>query len=411
MSIDATSFLQDQIRKAKRRMEIALSKGETMEAALQARRVAELLRELAKRRPWGRKTLLELAEEYEELARKLSSGERIPPRGPEKPPRRAPKGPGRPGGGGAAGGGELGELDEEFVRQAEQLIARADVSWDEIVGLEEAKKALIEAIYYSMARPSVPGVRVEPPRRILLYGPPGTGKTMLAMAASNMLGATFMYVSVDRVLSRYVGDSPRMISAIFRVAMARAPSIVFFDEMETLAVKRDSGREAATGLVQTLLTELDGFKTKRLERPVIVIAATNKPWLLDEAILSRFEKQIYTPLPGREARMELFRLELERKGFQIEGITYEELADMTEGYSGRDIRNIARQAVIYMLRRANPDIYERLSRITSPDQLARETYRVLPITREELVRAIESVKPAVTPEDLRRYEEWRKSHE
>lgn len=408
MSVDPTSFLHEEVRRSKRRLERALSRGDTVTARRQALRIAELLRELAKYKRVGGKELLALASEYEELARRLSVGEVV---GVESVP-----------GGGVAGverrkrggrvsgrGGEVGGLDREFEAQAEALIARADVTWDDIVGLEDVKRALIEAIYFSLARPEEP-VKVEPPRRFLLYGPPGTGKTMLAMAASNMLGATFFNVSVDRVLSRYVGDSPRMISAIFRVAYRRAPSIIFFDEVETLVARRDSGREAATGVVQTFLTELDGFKSKKLDKPVIVIAATNKPWMLDEAILSRFEKRIYIPLPDRAAREQLFRLHIEGRGFKLQGITYAELAELTEGYSGRDIANICKEAIMAMLREANPDIYSRITGVKSLQQLREAKYRVKPITRKHLLDAIKRIKPAVGPEDLEKYAEWAKQH-
>lgn len=410
MGIDPTSFLHEEVRKAKRRLEKALAKGDHLAAARQARRVAELLRELAKYKRVGGKDLLRLAEEYDALARKLKTGEAVPASqlpeevGEElrKPPTLKPKAR-------RAETGEVVKMDKEFESIAESLIAKADVTWDDIAGLDRVKKALMEAIYFSIARPEAP-VKLEPPRRFLLYGPPGTGKTMLAMAASNMLKATFFNVSVDRVLSRYVGDSPRIISAIFRVAYRKAPSIIFFDEIETLVAKRDTGKEAATGVVQTFLTELDGFKSKHLDKPVIVIAATNKPWMLDEAILSRFEKRVYIPLPDKEARKELFRLEIEKKGFTLEGITYDELAEMTEGYSGRDIRNACKEAIMAMLRRANPDIYERIMRVSTLAELQQAKYRVLPIKREEIVEAIKRVKPATTPEDIRRYEEWAKVH-
>lgn len=390
-------------------MEKSLSQGDYYTASIQAKRIAELLRELAKVRKWGQKDLLSLAREYEDLAKRLSKGKPpirpIPtvPAGKQQAPQPARRAAHR-----ETSGSE--GLDSEFDKQAETLITRADVTWDDIAGLEDVKKSLVEAIFYSVALPEDPGVKVDPPRRFLLYGPPGTGKTMLAMAASNMLGATFINVSVDRVLSRYVGDAPRMISAIFRLAVKRAPSIVFFDEVETLMMKRDSGREAASGLVQTLLTELDGFKTKKLEKPVIVIAATNKPWLLDEAILSRFEKRIYVPLPDKEAREAIFRLNIERKGFKLEGITYEELAEKTEGYSGRDISNACREAIMMMLRRSNPDIYRRLSEIKDPSSLTNIRYRVSPIKREEILLALEKVKPPITPEDIRRYREWAAAH-
>ena len=405
MSIDPTAFLHDEVKRAKARLEKALARGDTATAYRQARRVAELLRELAKYKRVGGKELLRLASEYEELANRLR-GSSAAKRPLSRQPARI-RGGTR--GGAAERGSETARMDEEFEAQAEALIARADVTWDDIAGLEEAKKSLIEAIYFSLAKPEAP-VEITPPRRFLLYGPPGTGKTMLAMAASNMLGATFFNVSVDRVLSRYVGDSPRMISAIFRVAARRAPSIIFFDEIEVLVAKRDTGKEAATGVVQTFLTELDGFKSKKLEKPVIVIAATNKPWMLDEAILSRFEKRIYIPLPDHEARKQLFRLELEKKGFKIQGITYDELADLTEGYSGRDIANACKEAIMQMLREANPDIYTKTTGPLTLQQLQQAKYRVKPITRKHLLQALQKTKPATTQEELQKYKEWASKH-
>jgi len=416
LGIDPTSFLHEEVKKSKKRLEKALSRGDTVTAYRQAKRVAELLRELARYKRVGGKELLRLAEEYEELARRLRTGELVP--ASQIPPHKTlgttpstsrsvphTKSMGSRG----ARLGETTKLDLEFEAQAETLIAKADITWDDIAGLDEVKKALIEAIYFSLAKPEQP-VKIEPPRRFLLYGPPGTGKTMLAMAASNMLGATFFNVSVDRVLSRYVGDSPRMISAIFRVAYRRAPSIIFFDEIETLVARRDLGKEAATGVVQTFLTELDGFKSKRLDKPVIVMAATNKPWMLDEAILSRFEKRIHIPLPDKEARKQIFKIHLEKKGFKIQGITYEELAELTKGYSGRDIANICKEAIMQMLRRANPDIYGKLTIIKNIHQLQQMKYRIQPITREELLTAIKKTKPAITPQDIQKYYEWAKLH-
>jgi len=414
LSIDASSFLHEELKKTKRKLEKALREGDTRIAARLAKRMSELLRELAKYRSWGSKELLDLAKEYNELYQRLMRGEIIERQAPSITSvarvvieRKGEQPPSRPAG--VKVKGEVSKLDEEFDAEALKLIAKADVTWDDIAGLEEVKRTLMEALFYSLAKPSIP-VKIEPPRRFLLYGPPGTGKTMLAMAASNMLKATFFNVSVDRVLSRYVGDSPRMISAIFRQAIRHAPSIIFFDEVEVLVARRDSDRQAATGVVQTFLTELDGFKTKKLEKPVIVIAATNKPWMLDEAILSRFEKRIYIPLPDYEARKQMFRIHLEKKGFQITGITYDELARLTEGYSGRDIRNICQTAIMMMLRRANPIIIEKLMKVKDLSELERETYRIEPITRQELLKAINSVKPAVTIEDIKKYEEWSKQY-
>lgn len=413
LSIDASGFLHEELKRTKRKLEKALREGDTRVAARLAKRMSELLRELAKYKRWGSKELLNLAKEYDDLYQKLMRGEIIVER---QAPSITVAGAAVEGEGertakpvGFKVKGEVSKLDEEFDAEALKLIAKADVTWDDIAGLEEVKRTLMEALFYSLAKPSIP-VKIEPPRRFLLYGPPGTGKTMLAMAASNMLKATFFNVSVDKVLSRYVGDSPRMISAIFRQAIKHAPSIIFFDEIEVLVARRDSDRQAATGVVQTFLTELDGFKTKKFEKPVIVIAATNKPWMLDEAILSRFEKRIYIPLPDHEARKQMFKIHLENKGFKITGITYDELARLTEGYSGRDIRNICQTAIMMMLRRANPGIIEKLMKIKDLSELEKETYRIEPITRQELLKALQQVKPATTKEDIKRYEEWTKQY-
>lgn len=385
MPVDLSSLLYEEVKNNKRKLEKALSAGDSRTAARLARRISELLLELAERRPWSRDEYLRMAAEYESLYKSLSAGGGAGPA-------RAPE-------------GDTAGLDQGFEEEAEKLIVRASVKWSDIAGLEEVKRSLVEALFYSVARPEKP-VRLEPPRRILLYGPPGTGKTMLAAAASNMLKATFMSVSVDRVLSRYVGDSPRMVSAVFRVAYRRAPSLVFFDEIEALAARRDSGRDHVSGLVQTLLTELDGLKTKTLDKPVVVIAATNKPWVLDEAVLSRFEKRVYVPLPDFKTRREIFRLHLEGRGFTIEGVTYDELAGATDGYSGRDIRAVCQEAVMSMLRRANPGVGRLVEKEWSPLDVARATYRVLPIKSDEILEAIKRVKPAVSKAELERYEEW-----
>ena len=173
-----------------------------------------------------------------------------------------------------------------------------------------------------------------------------------------------------------------------------------------MLAKRRGGDEPATGVVQTFLTEMDGVR--KTKEPVIVIAATNRPWDLDEAIVSRFEKRIYVQLPDREARREIFAIHTVKRGFQLEGITVDGLAEMTEGYSGRDIRNVVQTAIVRMLRRANPNVEELMARGgLRPGQL---TYRVEPLTREDFLYALEKVKPAVSRDQVRLYEEWAKRY-
>jgi SpoVK/Ycf46/Vps4 family AAA+-type ATPase len=396
--VDASAFVLEELRRARRRLDSAMARGDYVEASRLARKMAQLLRELAKYRPWSRAEYLSMARRYEELASSLARGPHdVGEGGVSQAPRSRA---GRREGGGAAARGEARRLDEEFEAEAEALETEPTASWSDVAGLEEAKRSLAEAIFYSVARPSRP-VDFEPPRRFLLFSPPGTGKTLLGMAAARSLGARFFYVSVDRILSRYVGDSPRMLAAVFRVARRKAPSIIFFDEVEVLA-RRRGGDEPATGVIQTFLTELDGVR--KAKEPVIVMAATNRPWDLDEAIISRFEKRIYVPLPDREARKAILEIHTVRRGFQLSGITLDELADMTEGFSGRDLRNLVQNAVIRMLRRANPRVEEILSR--APGRLESLTFNVEPLTREDFLEALKVVKPTVRPEDVARYEEW-----
>jgi len=408
LTVDPTSFLYEEIKNAKKKYEESLSVGDNLTACKEAQKIAVLLREYAKYKHVGAKDLLELAKEYENLAMRLSRGEIVQT---HEATSKTLIGISRVTSSSRSREisieGEIAKLDAEFEAEADALIARADVSWNDIAGLGEVKDALISTVFFSIAKPEIP-VQFEPPRRFLLYGPPGTGKTLLAMAASNMLKATFFNVVVSKVLSRYVGDSPRMISAIFRAAYHKAPSVVFFDEIEALTVKRDLEKGPAIGVIQTFLTELDGFKSKYLDKLVLVIVATNKPWLLDEAILSRFERRIYVPLPDKESRKQIFKLEIEKRGFKLLGITYDELANLTEGYSGRDIANACKEAIMMMLKRANPNIAEKLQKMKDLSELERETYRVEPITREELLESINTIKPVVLPDEVKKYEEWSK---
>ncbi|MCE4610770.1 MAG: ATP-binding protein [Desulfurococcales archaeon] len=399
MPVDTSAFILEELKRLRKRLDSAISSGDYLEASRIAKRMAYLLRELAKQRPWSMTEYLDMAARYERLAASLS-------RGPHDVTPRAMSG-----GGGRRGrtspervGGAEASLDETFEREAEALETEPTATWDDVAGLEEAKRSLAEALFYSMAKPSRP-VEFEPPRRFLLFGPPGTGKTLLGMAAARSLGARFYYVSVDRVLSRYVGDSPRMLAAVFRVARRKAPSIIFFDEVEVLA-RRRGGDEPATGVVQTFLTELDGVRKAR--EPVIVMAATNRPWDLDEAIVSRFERRIYVPLPDREARKAILEIHTVKRGFQLKGITLDEIAEATEGYSGRDLRNLAQRAIMRMLRRANPMAAEMAARAAMGRGAL--TFKVEPLTREDFMEALREVKPAVRPEDVKRYLEWARTY-
>lgn len=303
------------------------------------------------------------------------------------------------------------EPHSEFIPLVKRFVEKVNVTWDSIAGLDEAKNSLAGAIYFSLARPEK-DIKYDPPRKFLLYGPPGTGKTLLAAAASNMLNATFINVPVQGVLSRYVGDTPKIIGAVFAYARRHQPAVIFFDEIEYIARKRNDARGEITGALQTLLQELDGIKSKGGSEQVIVITSTNVPWELDEAFLRRMDKLIYIPLPDAKARKRIFELELLEKGFELASdVDLEWLVKETEGYSGSDIARLCRNAIDRMLRRINPPEFVRVEVASQkPEELKRKKYRVDKIRRKDFEEALKVVKPSVSRELLQRLEEWRRKY-
>ncbi len=284
--------------------------------------------------------------------------------------------------------------EPDYDKVAESMIERSTVTWDDISGLEDVKSILKEAVTMATAKPEKP-VRLDPPRSILLFGPPGTGKTLLASAASSSLRATFFNADASKILSKYVGEAPKTLDALFNLARRKAPSLVFVDEIDSITVNRESNQNVGAGLLQKLLTEMDGFK--KGSTFVMVMGSTNRPWSLDEAVVNRFDFRVYVPPPDLEGRKSIFQLELGKKGFQVEG-DYEEYARATEGYTGREISQICRKAVMYMLRRMNPDME------------GARTLRIDVVRRDEIMRSIGETKPTVTKELLSKYQEWDREH-
>lgn len=393
MPLDITSLIYNSFQEAQKKYEQHYKNGNYKEAAKHAHKCADLLFKLSKQMPEQKKRYLELADKYLTLSENI--GKRKPgvkkgktlevQKGEEKED-------------------VIKSMDAEFEQSITSLISKSEIKWEDIAGLEYTKKLMKESIFFALAQPDKK-VRIESLSRILLHGPPGTGKTLLAQAASTGLGATFFNVSIDKLLSRYVGDSPRLIGAMFRVAKTHAPSIVFLDEIEALVAKRDTGKESAAGVTQTFLGGLDGFKKAGEHGYVLFMSASNRPWLIDEAILSRFDKRIYVPLPEAKSREEIFKIHLKKRGFDID-TDYSELAKLTENYSGRDIRNVCMDAIMSMLRRANPNIYQIVEK-EDVDAMRNAHYHIKTIKKQELLDAIQKVKPAANKELLKKYDEWK----
>ena len=291
------------------------------------------------------------------------------------------------------------ENGKEIESVIETLIVnqKPDTKWEDIGNLEEAKKTIRESIILPLIQNKPEFVKSA--KTILLYGPPGTGKTLLAKAASNTLNANFFEAEASSLLSKYYGESSKLFSSLFKAAREKQPSIVFMDEIDSVVLSREGEmHEATRRVIGQVLSELDGFRTKK-EDKVIFIGATNRPWDLDEAFLSRFERKIYVPLPDLEARKGIFKIHLAEVG--IDGISFEDLSNKAGNFSGRDISNVCKGAIMGMVREQNPGL-EGLTSI----ELNKYSLKYRKLSEKDFGWAFQKIKKPITKQDLERFEKW-----
>jgi len=241
------------------------------------------------------------------------------------------------------------EMQPSTMREV--LIEKPNVHWDDIGGLENVKQELREVVEWPLKyRKLFAHMKVKIPKGILLYGPPGTGKTLLAKAVATESEANFISVKGPEFLSKWVGESEKAVREVFRKARQAAPSVIFIDEIDAVAPVRgrDLGSHVTERVVSQILTEMDGLEELH---NVTVIAATNRPDILDPALLrpGRFDRLIYVPVPDKKAREEIFRIHLGGKPL-AEDVKIEELAEKTEGYTGADIEAICNEATMLAIR-------------------------------------------------------------
>ena len=237
----------------------------------------------------------------------------------------------------------------------EVLVEVPDITWKQVGGLEDVKQELKEAVEWPLKYPDVfERLQTKPPKGILMFGPPGTGKTLLAKAVANESECNFIAVKGPELLSKWVGESEKGVREIFRKARQASPSIIFFDEIDALVPKRGSyqgSSHVTESVVSQILTELDGMEELK---NVTVLAATNRPDMLDDALLrpGRLERHIYVPAPDEESRKKIFEVYLggETSSILAKGVDIDELVKKTEGYVGADIEAVVREAKMAAMR-------------------------------------------------------------
>ncbi|KAI8822047.1 P-loop containing nucleoside triphosphate hydrolase protein [Fimicolochytrium jonesii] len=300
--------------------------------------------------------------------------------------------------------------DKDLVEIVKRDILQTapNVKWTDIAGLREAKGLLEEAIVLPLWMPDFfQGIR-RPWKGVLMTGPPGTGKTLLAKAVATECGTTFFNVTASMLTSKWRGDSEKIVRLLFEMARHYAPSTIFIDEIDSVCSTRGEGseHEASRRVKSEILMQMDGISGSigtnaegEREPVVMVLAATNFPWHIDEALRRRLEKRIYIPLPDEETRRELLRLNL--RSIKIaEDVVLEDLAGKIEGYSGADITNICRDASMMSMRKRIKGL--------KPDEirsLAKEELEA-PATKDDFEAAIAKIQSSVSQADLKRYQEW-----
>ena len=321
------------------------------------------------------------------------------------------------------GGGNDNDEDKALKDQLSGCLVTEmpNVSWDDVAGLENAKQALKEAVILPIQYPQLFEGKRQPWKGILLYGPPGTGKSYLAKAAATETKGRFFSVSAANIVSKFMGESERLIKALFELARKNKPAVIFIDEIDSVLSARTDGENEATRRLKTeFLIQMQGVGKD--DKGILVLGATNIPWGLDPAVRRRFQKKIYISLPESKARKLMLKLNL---GDTYNDLTDEQfgiLGDLTEGYSGSDIYNLTQDAIYGPLRKcqrathfkqldqnhivpcspSDPGAMEmKINDIKNPESLVAPV-----VTFEDFILSLQKMKPTVSAEDLKRQQQF-----
>ena len=272
----------------------------------------------------------------------------------------------------------------------EVLIETPNIHWEDIGGLEQVKQELKEAVEWPLKhQDSFKRLGIKPPKGLLLYGPPGTGKTLLAKAVANESEANFILVNGPELLNKWVGESSRGIRKIFEKARQASPCIIFFDEIDSIAARRGTeyGNKTIDQMVNTLLAEIDGLQELN---DVVVVAATNRPDIIDPGLLrpGRFDRLVLIPPPNKQARLDI--LNIHTKNMPLaKDVNLGEIAKATEGFVGADLESVCREAGLLALR---------------------EDMKVKEVGKKHFETAIKKVNPSVSPDLMDKYKELEENY-
>jgi len=339
------------------------------------------------------------------------------------------------GGSNGSAGGKRKDGEEEEDADLKKLRAglsgailtdKPNVKWEDVAGLESAKDSLKEAVILPIKFPQLFTGKRTPWKGILLYGPPGTGKSYLAKAVATEANSTFFSVSSSDLVSKWMGESERLVKQLFQMARENKPAIIFIDEVDSLCGTRGEGESEASRRIKTeFLVQMNGVGHD--DTGVLVLGATNIPWQLDNAIKRRFERRIYIPLPGPEARRRIFELNVGSTPNELVRDDYRTLADQTDGYSGSDIAIIVRDALMQPVRKlmaathfkpavgpeepdkvkwtpcspGDQDAVEKSWTDIESDELLEPALRV-----NDFLKAVSKTRSTVSSDDIRKHEEW-----
>jgi transitional endoplasmic reticulum ATPase len=291
----------------------------------------------------------------------------------------------------------LKEVEPSAMREV--LVEIPDVTWDQVGGLQDVKEELREAVEWPLKYPDLfAQLNATPPKGLLLYGPPGTGKTLLAKAVAHESESNFISVKGPELLNKFVGESEKAVREVFRKARQASPCIIFFDEIDSVAPTRGSSvgdSHVTERVISQFLTEMDGLEELR---NVVIIAATNRPDIIDSALLrpGRFDRLLFVPPPDLEARKQIFKIHT-RKTPLADDVNLDDLARKTDGYTGADIASLANTGVMLALR-------EHISKAKDPED-AKKRAKGLKVARRHFEEALQKIKPMRT-EELKMYERF-----